>query len=573
MTTLAEAPPKLHPTDRYAHAVVNGDIPAGELVRLACARHLRDRERENTPGFPFHFDEEKANDGFDFFEFELCHYEGDMAGEPFELIDWQMFVLGSVYGWVDRRGKRRFKRVFILTGKGSGKTPMCAGSALKAVKDPNQPGAQVYFAATTREQAALGFRDSKAMARLSPSISSVVHITEHAITFGNSYMQTVSSEAGNIHGKRPYVAVIDEIHVHPNDEVVEGLRAGSKRIEEWLQFMPTNAGQDRRSLAWRYHEYTSRILKQVVTDEEWFGYVCQLDVCETHKDEGKDMPVDNCETGCDQWTDERVWLKANPSLEVTPGIQYLRGQVNEAKNMPAKADNVKRLNFCIWTSGKVQWIRPEVWRKQEPRREIVGRNGFGGYDFSAVNDLTAAAYVFPDDDGIDIEMRVFVPEERIDEIAERTKAPIRQWVDAGHIKAIPGSTINYHFVEAEDERVRETYEIPSSAIDPWQSIQFRADLEEKGVQIVTLPQTNQRLHAVVEEAERLMSIGQFRHGNNPVLDWVAGNVVVNVDARGMKRIDKQASSEKIDPMAAILNALSEAMVAQNDESPASGFFV
>lgn len=559
---------RVHPTTRYARAVAEGRIVAGEMVRQACDRHLSDLKRQGSDAFPYWFDEERASRAFDFFEFELHHYEGDLDGEPFMLLDWQMFVIGSIYGWVDANGFRRFRTVFILTGKGSGKTPMGAGMALRAMVDDDEPGAQVYTAATTREQAALAFKDARAMARKSPRLRNRLHITDHAITFDNSYMQTVSSEAGNLHGKRPHFALIDEIHVHPDDDVVEALRFGTKGRRQALIFMPTNAGQDRRSLAWRYQEYSSRVLSKVLVDEQWFAYVCQLDACAEHRADGKDMPVDGCETGCDQWADESVWLKTNPSLPVVPGYRYLREQVNEAKGMPAKADIVKRLNMCIWTSGKVVWIRPEVWRAQGEPKPLEGRTCFGGFDLSAVNDLTAAAYVFPDgQDAIDILLRCYLPEERVDELAERSKVPYRRWADEGLIVLTPGSTVNYDFIERDDEEIRRQYQVKSAAIDPWQAVQFRAHMEARGTPLIELPQTNQRLHAVVEEAERLLGIGGFRHGGHPILEWVASNVVLNIDSRDFKRIDKQSSPEKIDPMAAVLNALSEAMADMGDGGP------
>jgi len=564
--TRRRAPKPEHPVTRYARQVVSGEIVAGEMVRLAGARHLRDLERQNTDGFPYHFDEELAHGAFDFFEEKLCHYEGDLDGVAFELLNWQMFVVGSIYGWVNHQGYRRFHKVFVLTGKGSGKTPLFAGMALKALIDDGEPGAQVYTAATTREQAALAFKDAKAMARKSPEIAPLVHITEHGITFESSYFQTLSSEAGNLHGKRPHFGLVDEIHVATSDDVVEFLQAGTKRRRQPLICMPTNAGQDRRSVAWRYLEYSRKVLTGALLDEEWFAYVCQLDLCETHIAEGKDMPIDDC-PHCDQWTDESTWIKANPSLEVTPGIEYIRGQVNEAKGMPAKADNVKRLNMCIWTSGKVQWIRPEVWRLQASPKKTKGRLCYAGYDLSAVNDLTAAAYIFPDTDAIDIKIRIFLPEARIDQLAASSRVPYRQWADEGFITLTPGETLNYDFVEAEDERMRAKYQVVSSGIDPWQAIQFRADLEQKGVTIEKVPQTNQNLHAVVEEFERLLQVKGVRHGGHPVLEWVASNVILNIDARGNKRIDKQTSPEKIDPIAAILNALAVSMTAEPPKGP------
>ncbi len=563
-----------HPVTRYARQVVSGEIVAGEMVRLAGARHLRDLERQNTDGFLYHFDEELAHGAFDFFEEKLCLYEGEMEGEPFELFLWQMFVVGSVFGWVDRAGMRRFQTAYIETGKGSGKSPMAGGIALKGLCDDGEPGAQVFFGGALRTQSEVPFRDARTMAKVSPELAGKLHITEHNIDYpaGNGFLRPISSEAGNLTGKRVHIGIIEELHEHKDATVISAMRKGTKSRRQPLIAIITNSGQDRRSVCWEYHEYSRKVLDQSLVDEQWFAYVCQLDVCAPHVTEGKDMPVDGCPK-CDQWTDERVWLKANPSLKdprlplSIPGMAYLRQQVLEAASMPSVADETKRLNACIWTSGKVQWIRPEVWRLQASPKKTKGRLCYAGYDLSAVNDLTAAAYIFPDTDAIDIKLRIFLPEARIDQLAASSRVPYRQWADEGFITLTPGETLNYDFVEAEDERMRAKYQVVSSGIDPWQAIQFRADLEQKGVTIEKVPQTNQNLHAVVEEFERLLQVKGVRHGGHPVLEWVASNVILNIDARGNKRIDKQTSPEKIDPIAAILNALAVSMTAVPPKGP------
>lgn len=559
------APPKLHPTTRYAKAVADGETVAGPLVRLACARHLRDLERQDTPEFPYRFDEEEAHRCFDFFEEELRLYEGEFEGQEFVLNDWQMFVVGSLFGWVNRMGYRRFETAYIETGKGSGKSPMSGGIALKLLCADGEAGAQVFFAGALRTQSEIPFRDARTMARTSPALAERLHITEHNIDYpaGNGFLRPISSEAGNLTGKRVHGGIIEELHEHGDASVINAMRKGTKGRRQALIVIITNSGMDRRSICWEQREYSRRVLELAITDERWFGYVCSLDVCAEHTGEGKDMPVDGCGE-CDQFTDEAVWPKTNPSLPITPGYDYLRKQVQEAANMPSAADETKRLNFCIWTSGKVQWIRPEVWQRQDEPKFERGRC-FAGYDLAAVNDITAAAYVFRDDDGdgIDIEIECFVPEGRVDDLATRSKIPLHGWIQRGFVRAIPGMTMNYNFVREVDREKREMFEVAGSAMDPWQSVQFRADLEADGITVTKVPQTNQRLHAVVEEAERLLSLGGFRHGNNPVLDWVASNVVLHIDSRGMKRISKESSPEKIDPMAAILNALSEALVTEN----------
>lgn len=552
----------MHPTTRYAQQVVDGVTVAGPHVRLACARHLRDLERQETDGFPYRFDEEEAHRAFDFFEEELRLYEGEFEGKPFVLNDWQMFVIGSLFGWLKPDGMRRFETAYIETGKGSGKSPMSGGTALKCLCADNEPGAQVFFAGALRTQSEIPFRDAKTMAKTSPALAAKLHITEHNIDYpaGNGFLRPISSEAGNLTGKRVHCGIIEELHEHGDAKVLNAMRKGTKSRRQALLIIITNSGMDRRSICWEQHEYSRRVVQGAIVDEAWFAYVCALDLCEAHLTDGKDMPVDGCETGCDQWTDEAVWPKTNPSLPITPGYDYLRKQVLEAANMPSAADETKRLNFCIWTSGKVAWIRPEVWNLQKEPKKIRDRTGFAGYDLSEVNDITAAAYVFYDgQDAIDIKLNCFLPEGRIDALAAVSKVPYRRWVDEGWIRLTTGETVNYDFLEAADDKMRAKYRILAQGIDPWHAGQFAARMEQKGLRLVRVPQTNQALHAAVEEFERLLQVKGVRHGGNPLLAWIASNVILNIDARGNKRIDKQSSPEKIDPMAAILNALSVAL--------------
>src|SRR5262249_53308453 len=155
-------------------------------------------------------------------------------------------------------------------------------------------------------------------------------------------------------------ALIDEVHEHPSSLVVDKMRAGTKGRKQALIFEITNSGYDRHSVCWHHHDYSEQVLEGTKPNDSWFAYVCTLDPCERHRAEGKRQPVDGWEE-CDDWRDERVWRKANPLLGVTIQPKYLREQVAEAEGMPAKANIVKRLNFCLWTESVERWLDLAAW--------------------------------------------------------------------------------------------------------------------------------------------------------------------------------------------------------------------
>lgn len=152
-----------HPVTAYARSVNDGTILAGRLVRQAGARHLRDLER--LPALRYRFDATRADHAIAFFPKYLRLYDaGERTGEPFRLEPWQQFIVGSLFGWLAPDGFRRFRTAYIEAAKGAGKTPLLAGIGLYGLTCDGEPGAQVFPAAVTREQAHILFDDARTMA-------------------------------------------------------------------------------------------------------------------------------------------------------------------------------------------------------------------------------------------------------------------------------------------------------------------------------------------------------------------------------------------------------------------------
>lgn len=564
----------LHPVTQYATDIVDGVFPANKWVRLACQRHLDDLKTGGERGL--YFDHEAATHIIDFFPEFLLFYEGAFSDRPFILTPFQKFLVGSIFGWKRKvDGCRRFRTAYIETSKGQGKSPLAGGIGLYCLTFDNEPGAEVYAAAVTREQAGILFRDAHTFAEKSPDLREILEINRHNIAYlsENSFFRPVSSEHRGLDGKRPHLALIDEIHEHPTDLVVRKMSAGTKGRRQALIFEITNAGYDRHSICFQHHEYTEKILEGLIQDDAWFGLMTGLDVCDQCAAEGKTIPQDGCPT-CDDWRSPEVWEKANPNLHYlgAPFMDYLQRQVAEAKSMPSQENIVKRLNFCIWTESITKWLPTDKWAAcalPVDEDDLKGRVCYGGLDLSSNTDLTAWVMVFPplEEDGrYSVVCRFFLPEDSMRERVARDKVPYDVWVKQGFITTTPGNIIDYAFVLDQIRQDSEKFTIAELAFDRWGSQKITTDLQELGFEVdgkKTLVQFGQgfgSMAAPTKEVEKMVLSEEIAHGGNPVLSWMVSNVAIKMDPAGNKKPDKEKSTERIDGAVALIMAVGRAML-------------
>lgn len=560
-----------HPVTQYAQDVLAGRILAGRAVRLACQRHLDDLEHGAERGL--WFDEAAADRVVTFFS-HLRLSEGEHAGKPFTLQPWQVFVVGCLFGWKGADGFRRFRYGYIEVGKGNGKSPMAAGIGLYLLCADGEASAEVYTAAVTRDQARISFRDAQRMVENSPALSKRINVLVNNLAHDDSgsFMRPLSSEGRSLDGKRPHGFVIDEIHEHPNATVVDKMRAGTKGRRQALGVGITNSGYDRNSVCFQQHTYTLQVLEGALANDAWFGYVCQLDVCEECRAAGKPSPTEGC-PDCDDWRDESVWLKANPNLDVSITRKYLREQVDEAVGMPAKSGIVMRLNFCIWTQSLMKWLPIDRWQAGNTpftRESMKGRRCYGGLDLARVHDLSAFALVFPpveDGERWKCLLRFWCPEEDIPGRAQRDRVPYDLWARQGWLEPTDGNTTDFGFIEKAIVEDASYFRIEEVAFDRAFADSLVQTLADKhGLTMVDFGQGFISMAAPTMELERMVRSAELQHGGNPVLDWCASNVVVRTDPAGNLKPDKEASPERIDGIVALIMGLARAKVAVPQES-------
>lgn len=363
---LAENCKRIPTVARYSLDVLTGNIPTGRLVFLAVERFLNDldRARSKDSSFPYFFEQGSAVAIIKYFK-ELC---------PFALDPFQQFIVANLFGWkktgvecaVHPSGHRRFQTAYIEMGKGNGKTPLVAGVSTYGVCADDEPSAEVYIAAPSKDQAAICFRDAVRIIEESPELAKIFKkhgcsgkMLSGNLSFGTSFMRPISAEHKTLDGPRPHMIVADELHEHHTTLVLDKLTAGFKARHQPLALEITNSGWDRETICWYHHDYSRQVLEGIIQNEAWFAYVCQLDACKRCRTAGKENPT--CDD-CDSWLDEKVWIKANPGLGTILQKSYLDKQVKEALEIPATRNLKQRLNFCIWTQSEERFISPEAWR-------------------------------------------------------------------------------------------------------------------------------------------------------------------------------------------------------------------
>lgn len=572
-----------------------GRIVAGRAVRLACSRHLR--ELDELAGEGYTFDRAKASYAIAFFPQFLRLAGGQHEGKPFELQPWQAFIVGSLFGWLGPDGFRRFRTAFIEVGKGAGKSPMAAGIGLYMMLFDDAPRAEIYAAAAKKDQAMVLFRDAVAMVKQSPALAKRLVTTgapgrewNIAHLDSMSFFRPIASDDSQS-GPRPYCGLLDELHEHKDDgNVVNMMRAGTKFWSQPLMVEITNSGVDRQSICYQHHEKSLRVLEGE-GDPSWFAYVCQLDLCEPHRLEGKTVPVDGC-AACDDWTDMTALVKANPNLGVSISERYLRERITEGRTIPSAQNEVKRLNACLWTESATRWFTADTWalgNTPVDAEALRGRRCIAGLDLATTTDLAALVLVFPDeaffveaqagaDDegesvegaptvtvrgGVDVLAYFWCPEEGVRQRAARDHAPYQLWADRGLLEPTPGAAVDHQRIRRRIRELRDVhgFDIAEIAYDPaFGGHETAHRLEDAGFTCVAITQGYQAITPAAMALERLVANGALRHGGNPALAWCVGNTVVDRDGGGRMRPSKSKSTERIDGLSALVTALARVIV-------------
>ena len=432
--------PTLEKAMQYARDVVSGEIIAGRYLKLACQRSLDLHENQEDTEWVFR--EDLAEYGLAFFETYLTHSKGEFEGKPFVLLPWQAHIVAETLGWVHREtGVRKHRKLYIIAGKGSGKSPLLAGFALYCFLMDGEKRGENFIIAAQKDQASVTFRYIVGMVERCPEIRERLGDVlggENAYRYTDpvsySFLARIARRPGGagLSGPTPNFVGVDELHEWADRDSLDILEYGSKTRKSPLEVIVTNAGATILSVCGHEQEAMESNLTGEVHDPSVLAYLYQVDP--------DDDPVE----------DEEVWIKSQPSLPIAPGYEFMRRKVEEARGRPGQRAQCERLLFARWTDAEEPWLAPEVWipcehddlSDPEERSEVPC---FLGLDLAIRTDFAslAAVWDFGKDRGYEAESWVWTPADNLNTRAQEDMAKYPEWVKAGDLLLCPGSILDY----------------------------------------------------------------------------------------------------------------------------------
>ena len=504
-----------------------------------------------------YYDKEYADFAVAFIK-SLCHTKCTWAGKKFELIDWQEQIIRDLFGTLKPNGYRQFNTAYIEIPKKQGKSELAAAVALLLTCGDGEQRAEVYGCAADRQQASIVFEVATDMVRMCPALSKRVKIlaSQKRIIYipTNSFYQVLSAEAYSKHGFNIHGVVFDELHTQPNRKLFDVMTKGSgdARMQP-LYFLITTAGTDTHSICYETHQKAKDILEGRKIDPTFYPVIYGAD--------------EN-----DDWTDPKVWEKANPSLGITVGIDKVQTACESAKQNPSEENSFRQLCLNQWVKQAVRWMPMDKWDKcafAVNEDDLRGRVCYGGLDLSSTTDITAFVLVFPpldEEDKYIILPYFWIPEDTLDLRVKRDHVPYDVWERQEYLQTTEGNVVHYGYIEKFIEQLGKRFNIREIAFDRWGAVQMVQNLEGMGFTVVPFGQGFKDMSPPTKELMKLTLEQKIAHGGHPVLRWNMDNIFIRTDPAGNIKADKEKSTEKIDGAIATIMALDRTIRCENDTS-------
>lgn len=535
---------------RYIDEISTGRKEACWEVRAAVQRHLNDLKRSKRKDFEYYFDPEEAERVIEFFELQRFS-ENQLAGQPFILLPWQAFVLWSVYGW--RRKKdhlRRFVRVVVKVPRGNGKTEFAAGIGNVGLMCEQENDPQVFWLASKKAQAAIGWGRQKIMVERMrsefPEVAAMVKTAAHSIyeVNGAGFVKYMGRDSRAEDGFSPYYAIGDEVHGWKNNDLLHVLESGFVKRRRPLTCLITTEGYERDGPWDELESNCKSMLNGTVPQDELFALLFNL--------------PENAD-----WQDPKMWALVNPSLGVSVDLETFATRYRQAcaEGLATETDfKVKNLNIKV-RSGR-GWIKDEHWLACPSAIDLPalrGRKCFGGVDLSSTFDFSSLCLAFPEADDPEAYTMLWwnwLPEEAFEKRAR--KFPIfYEWQKAGYITVVPGNYIEYEYIRHVINEACKDYDVQVIGCDPANAWQLIGNLQGDGVPIEKYGMGWANISEPAKQLERSIAGGKINHGNNPVARWMVQNTIIKTDSNNNYRPDKGRSTESIDGVLAAIIAIGQ----------------
>jgi phage terminase large subunit-like protein len=541
----------------YAERVCAGDIVACHWVQQACQRQLNDLARFKRKNSPYRFNpvltdgsgrEFRPADNLCAFIERLTHVKGPLAGTPITLEPWQIFVLTTVFGWVDGKGKRRFRRSYIEVPRGNAKSTLSSAVALYMLAADGEGGAEVYSLATTRDQARIVFGDAQAMARRSAGFRNRFGVTVGAhnlhILASGSKFEALSAEGSTLDGLNIHFGCVDELHAHKTRTVYDVVETGTGKRDNSLLWIITTAGSNRAGICYEIRGFVTKLLDSVFEDETQFGIIFGLD-------DG------------DDWTSETALVKANPNWGISVRPEVLLPLQAKAMQLPSAVNNFKTKHLNEWVNADTAWMDMRAWEACADvslrLEDFAGAPCWIGLDLASKTDIAAMVLLFahPREAGGFVTFgKYYLPE---DTVTAAGNSQYEGWMRTGRLTVTPGNVIDFGWIEADLIELASRHDIQAVAFDPFQATQLSTRMLAEGLPMIEVRPTVLNFSEPMKTVEALVLQRKLWHDGDPVLEWMASNVVAHLDVKDNIYPRKERAENKIDGIVALIMALSRAI--------------
>lgn len=549
---------------RYAERVVAGEIVACELVRLSCQRFLNDMKDGQKRGITF--SEPRAQHILNFYKF-VPHVKGALAGQPIALMDWHIFILINIFGFIiplidENTGEvvlrndgssrpvmvRRFRTAYNEVARKNAKSTLSSGVGLYMTGADGEGGAEVYSAATTREQARIVFEDAKSMIKQArPTLGRLFEFNKLAIfqEQTSSRFSPLSSDANNLDGLNIHCAIVDELHAHKTRDVWDVLETATGARLQSLLFGITTAGFNKEGICYELRDYTIKVLRGQVEDDTFFGIIFTLD--------SDDDPFD-----------EKVWQKANPGLGICKRWDDLRRLAKKAREQVSARHNFFTKHMNLWVTAESAWMDMMKWDQSDyiaPQHELKTYPLWVGVDLSNKIDICSAVKVWQANNGhVHADFKFWLPEGRLERCSRQMAELYRKWAELDKLILTDGDVIDHGQIKEELQAWVAGESLREIGFDPWSATQFSLALAEEGLPLVEVPQTVRNFSEAMKGVEALVYGGKFHHSNHPVMNWMMSNVTVKPDRNDNIFPNKSTPEAKIDGPTALFTGMSRLLI-------------
>lgn len=521
---------------QYPVDVISGNVIAGKHIKKACERFfsLMDDDR-------YMFLEEKVDKVIRLYH-HLRHFKGRHSGKPFVLEPWQEWIIASIYGFYNKSdGSRLTQTVYIEVARKNGKTALAAGIGLNALINDDEDGAEVYFAANSKDQVKISawplcFNFAKAF---DPK-EKYLKVYRDTINFDKtiSWLKVLAADSTKLDGPNPSTFILDEYHAAKSNSLKAVLESGQGTRDNPLEIIITTAGFDKLGPCYELRTTATEILNGLKEDDSFFMAIYSLD----EKDD---------------WKDEANWIKSNPNMDVTVKSSYLRKEVRKAMNTPSDEVNVKTKNLNMWCDSSDVWIPDDYIlacsRKVDLDDFTTKDDCFAGIDLSSTSDLTCVSFMIPKDGKFYFKTLYYLPEEALE--TKKNKEQYSEWVRLGFLKLTPGNVVDYDYILDDILSVDKRLYIVKVGYDSWNATQFVINATDKGLPMEPVSQSIGNFNRPTKEMERVILSGNVVIDNNPITRFCFRNVVMKLDHNGNTKPSKEYRDKKIDGVISMIEAM------------------